>query len=448
MEIEIRFHLNEGRLARVDLNFKGFKNGVNFSFVIEHPLLVILRHIVALKKQENDPTKIQQIEEYLENVKNHFRLLQKQQHENQIDSSEQTEVKSIADSTDLLLLQDQTREEILSNNPVSPSTFISLFKNAYNKELARLVDAVQQGLAAGIEPDLCEEGVNGTYFLKDKNGNRVAVFKPEDEEGNSATNPKNNSDSEEQYVQGKGGINEGEASQREVAAYLLDKHNFFGVPATQMVSISHPYFKNSPKIGSIQEFVTSDGCCEDVAVSTFPIKEVHKIGVLDVQLFNMDRHGGNILYRKSQDGQITLIPIDHGFSLPDSNGLGNAWFDWLNWPQAKQPFDEETKKYINNINLENDLVTLEQELGIRKECLTTMKISTTLLKKAVDQNLTLYDIGSIVCRKTFEEPSELEIMCQKARDQTTRDQTASFQSEDEEVYLERLFKIMDEELGN
>jgi len=456
MEIEIRFQIDDGFLARVDINYKNFKNGVSFCVVIEHPLLVILRHIGNLRKQETDPKEIQQLNQFLEKLKTHLRTLYKQRQNNEIQSvtssinTNEVKQKQKSDNS-LRLLEDvqSTKLQLENSSSVSTSTFISLFKNAYNKEFSQLVSSVQEGFEAGNEPDLCEEGVNGTYFLNDKNGNKIAVFKPQDEEGNSNSNPKNNSSQDDEskglLIQGKGGIKEGEASQREVAAYLLDKQNFFGVPVTQMISISHPYFNSNNKIGSLQAFVISDGCSEDIAINCFPSKEVHKIGVLDLQLFNMDRHGGNILYRRTPEGHYTLIPIDHGFSLPDQTGLGNAWFDWLTWPQAKQEFDEETKKYVENIDLEEDLVTLERELGIRKECLKTMRISTTLLKKAVSHNLTLYDIGSIVCRKTLEEPSQLEMMCKKAQEEVSTLNSNTLTCE--EMYFKCLFRIMDEELG-
>lgn len=48
------------------------------------------------------------------------------------------------------------------------------------------------------------------------------------------------------------------------------------------------------------------------------MQEVHKIAVLDMRLANADRHGGNILIRKDDNGQIELIPIDHGYCLPES----------------------------------------------------------------------------------------------------------------------------------
>lgn len=137
-----------------------------------------------------------------------------------------------------------------------------------------------------------------------------------------------------------------------------------------MVSIRH-HFKN-PKTGSLQEFIENDGCAEDFGPRVFPVKDVHKIGVLDVQILNIDRHSGlqkfkdselifqgNILIKEiDAPKKFELVPIDHGFSLPDN--LEVPWFAWMNWPQAKIPFDDEVKSYINRINVEKDAQLLHE----------------------------------------------------------------------------------------
>jgi hypothetical protein len=41
-----------------------------------------------------------------------------------------------------------------------------------------------------ISIELCEEGVGGTYFMKNKKGRRIAIFKPQDEEPFHVNNPK------------------------------------------------------------------------------------------------------------------------------------------------------------------------------------------------------------------------------------------------------------------
>jgi len=130
----------------------------------------------------------------------------------------------------------------------------------------------------------------------------------------------------------------GEASIRESAAYLLDHRGFSGVPCTDLVLCQHPSLNSnstaddalgdasesrapgtpivntlrvrSPrgrttvKLGSFQAYKDHDGDADDVPPSLlaqFPVDEVHKIAVLDVRLFNSDRHGGNILWVRRRD---------------------------------------------------------------------------------------------------------------------------------------------------
>jgi len=66
-------------------------------------------------------------------------------------------------------------------------------------------------------------------------------------------------------------------------------------------------------------FMENNGSCEDMGPGDFPVKEVHKISLLDMQLANADRHVGNILIVKEEENdQVVLIPIDHGYYLPTS----------------------------------------------------------------------------------------------------------------------------------
>jgi len=40
------------------------------------------------------------------------------------------------------------------------------------------------------QPELCMEGINGTYFMKTDEGVNIGVFKPQDEEGSFLNKPK------------------------------------------------------------------------------------------------------------------------------------------------------------------------------------------------------------------------------------------------------------------
>ncbi len=241
---------------------------------------------------------------------------------------------------------------LLDDKP-STEPSVKLLSPSNCDKFADLLLQVQEGLAE-FPPVPCDEGVNGTYFLKNKKGKYIAVFKPEDEEIFSPHNPKSGAEQEDR-MKSLVGLLPGEASRREVAAFLVDREGFFGVPKTAMASITHPLF-NGTKTGSMQEFVESDGPSWDVGPSAFPVREVHKIGILDLYLFNFDRHGGNILLNEEEG---LLIPIDNGFSLPDTVAVPNLWFEWMNWSQAKKPFDEDTRAFIDNLDVNRDLAMLK-----------------------------------------------------------------------------------------
>jgi len=357
---DIKIHLSFAgpALLRADVSISDAKGTVT-AVTLEHPLLSLYKFIQSLPKYASKP------------------------------------IESLIQST-------EEKTEVIAP-VIEDDKPVKLLFSPHEHQLDDLLQQIEEGLSV-YEPVACAEGVNGTYFLKNKSGKLVAVFKPEDEEAHSANNKKSSPEKEDKLESLKF-LRPGEASKREVAAYVVDREGFFGVPKTTLVSIKHPKFGGVPKVGSLQEFVESDGPCWDIGPSFFPTKEVHKVGILDLYLFNFDRHGGNMLF-KEEDGSI--IPIDNGFALPDDVAVPNLWFEWLNFPQAKKPFDAETKAFIDRLDPDRDIAMLKKELGIRDECLRVMKFSATLLKLAAASGLTLYEIGRLVCRADPDEPSEVE----------------------------------------
>ncbi|CAM6087780.1 unnamed protein product [Calypogeia fissa] len=235
--------------------------------------------------------------------------------------------------------EEPIRHEVLSHDFVLEPfrDFGEILRN-HPDSLLRVLQQARSGLQAGHSPVLASEGSGGTYFMKDTEGRSVAVFKPVDEEPEAVNNPRSSprSSSNEGL---KSGIIVGEGALREVAAYLLDhpetgyrssvtrnQEGFAGVPPTMMVLSSHRVYNYSSgsrktKVGSLQKYVDSMSNCEDMGPASFPVGEVHKISVLDLRLANTDRNGGNILVCKN-GGISNLVPIDHGYCLPDK------WFQF------------------------------------------------------------------------------------------------------------------------
>jgi hypothetical protein len=228
-----------------------------------------------------------------------------------------------------------------------------------------MVEEVKIGLLGGQTPKIASEGSGGVYFMRDRCGlTNVAVFKPMDEEPMALNNPRGFAAASH----GEGlrrGSRSGEGALREVAAFLLDHppspspspspaespggiisktrskleiEGFSGVPPTTMIECSHssfhyasdswpPMHSKKAKKGSLQRFVHALSSCEDMGSSRFPVEEVHKISVLDVRLANTDRNAGNILVSRREDGELKLVPIDHGYCLPTK--VSFMHFKWL-----------------------------------------------------------------------------------------------------------------------
>ncbi|KAH9606138.1 hypothetical protein KSS87_006874 [Heliosperma pusillum] len=320
-----------------------------------------------------------------------------------------------------------------------------------------MINSTFDGLFKGYQPVRSTEGTGGAYFMPDPSGQKiVAVFKPSDEEPMAVNNPQGLPMSEN----GEGlkkGTRVGEGALREVSAYILDHPKngprslsgevmgFSGVPPTTMIRCLHKGFYHpegyecepkNMKIGSLQMFRKNDGNCEDIGPQAFPVDEVHKISVLDIRLANADRHAGNILFRKdTKDGRIELIPIDHGYCLPDS--FEDCTFDWLYWPQARQAFSSETIDYIKSLDAEQDLALLKfHGWEVPLECARTLRVSTMLLKKGAESGLTPFTIGNIMCRETINNESVIEEIVREA-------QESLLPGMNEEDFLAAVSNIMD-----
>ncbi|KAJ4870914.1 Phosphatidylinositol 4-kinase gamma 4 [Raphanus sativus] len=308
-----------------------------------------------------------------------------------------------------------------------------------------MISSASDGLRSGNAPVRSREGTGGAYFMQASSGNKyVGVFKPIDEEPTAENNPHGLPLS----PNGEGlkkGTKVGEGALREVAAYLLDhpksgeERGFAGVPPTAMVECLHPGFNHpkgvKTKIGSLQMFTENDGSCEDMGPASFPVEEVHKISVLDIRLANADRHGGNILMRKDKEGNVVLVPIDHGYCLPES--FEDCTFEWLYWSQARKPYSSETLDYIRSLNAEEDINLLKFH-GWKMPLKTarTLRISTMLLKKGAERGLTAFEIGNMMCRETLSKKSLVEEMAEEA-------QEAVLPGTSEGAFLEALSDVMD-----
>mmetsp|Transcript_35933 Transcript_35933/g.46330 ORF Transcript_35933/g.46330 Transcript_35933/m.46330 type:complete len:603 (+) Transcript_35933:248-2056(+) len=268
------------------------------------------------------------------------------------------------------------------------------------RSLKHLLLQSKRALLLGFVPSLSLDGTGGCYFLSNPLGQKITVFKPRDEEPFMENNPRegngnggggfsfninnnnnnntNNFSSNDSPIQMRKNVPAGTSCYREVAAYRLDIDHHAGIPQTTLVYCSHSklcYYNRKiiPKLGSLQEFSSNIGNCEDVSFTKFPISEVHRVAILDIRILNCDRNCGNLLMKeenhnhnnyelsnsnsnlnsnsnsKSEPPRISLVPIDHGYCFPDS--LEISWCDWcwLDWPQCKEPLSKEMLYYIDKV---------------------------------------------------------------------------------------------------
>lgn len=302
-----------------------------------------------------------------------------------------------------------------------------------------MVKDIVKAMKMGVEPLPVHSGLGGAYYFRNKRGESVAIVKPTDEEPFAPNNPKGFVGKALGQPGLKSSVRVGETGFREVAAYLLDYGRFANVPPTALVKITHSVFNvndgvkgNKPrekklvsKIASFQKFVAHDFDASDHGTSSFPVASVHRIGILDIRIFNTDRHGGNLLVKKLDGvgmfGQVELIPIDHGLCLPET--LEDPYFEWIHWPQASLPFSDEELEYIQSLDPLKDCDMLRRELPmIREACLRVLVLCTIFLKEAAAYGLCLAEIGEMMTREFRpgeEEPSELEVVCIEAKRSVT-----------------------------
>ena len=59
-----------------------------------------------------------------------------------------------------------------------------------NRQFSKVVDEVREAIRVGVNPIRIKQGSSGSYFVRNKNGEIVAVFKPKNEEPYGNLNPK------------------------------------------------------------------------------------------------------------------------------------------------------------------------------------------------------------------------------------------------------------------
>eukprot|EP00658_Telonema_sp_P-2_P008662 TRINITY_DN13273_c0_g1_i2.p1 TRINITY_DN13273_c0_g1~~TRINITY_DN13273_c0_g1_i2.p1 ORF type:complete len:646 (+),score=142.43 TRINITY_DN13273_c0_g1_i2:281-2218(+) len=306
--------------------------------------------------------------------------------------------------------------------PEAPADGTSLRRNESQRVLdqtATLSSSIQNTSFSTMEPQ--KENVWYINGQTDSNGN-VAVFKTEDLDKPSPSDLQDD-DCDGTTSSTRSGFGPNSGHPREVAAYKLDHKAWVGVPPTIAYKLT---VEGQAVEGSVQGFIDHHHSADEDDSRNpggwkdhqrYPVAAVHKIGILDVRLFNTDRHGGNLLVRE-QDGQVQLVPIDHGLCLPDYHYLEMPTQPvWYQWEQAQVPFDDEACRYISSLSLEDDIEIL-LKCGVEPDSIVTFKLAHTLLRGAVVDMApcayTLRDLGELLVQTTVDEPSVFEAWVQQS----------------------------------
>jgi len=256
-----------------------------------------------------------------------------------------------------------------------------------------------------LYPTQMLDGTSGVYLLSNADGVGVGVFKPLDEEHLPAE-------------ASSWAVSSGTGYFRERAAYVVSDQVLQGisdVPDTRIVTVKHDGWVNGEKRGSLQRFVPEAQDMSDRGPANIPADEVHKVGILDICLFNMDRHEGNLLLlNQPKCDSLSLVPIDHGLCLPEiisAKGvnhelLKNIYFVWQNWPQARQPFSDAVRCLLDR-QLASDMLRtvvgkLREDMGrhtLTVAALTTLKIGALVLRDTVRAGLNLSEIATLVSNR-------------------------------------------------
>ena len=126
-------------------------------------------------------------------------------------------------------------ERSVKDQDASSGNYIDVFGSMQCPEqLQETIKDIEQGFKKGLKPKLTDDGTSGTYLMRGVAKKPLAVFKPIDEEAFAPNNPRDHIGlfGSKSF---RAGVLSGEACIREVAAYLLDKDGFSGVPSTTMI---------------------------------------------------------------------------------------------------------------------------------------------------------------------------------------------------------------------
>jgi hypothetical protein len=173
-------------------------------------------------------------------------------------------------------------------------------------------------------------------------------------------------------------IDKGTYLLREVAAYRLDLAHGAraGVPLTAVDSLDRG-------AGSVQRY--RDGVLlkrlpHEMEAELDP-ERLRAVALLDMWLWNADRHRNNVLVSLEPNGRWMPIPIDHGLILPTNiKETGPRWGAWQEHAAMTAPLSAAERAWIDSLDAKTDAAML-RAMGLEKGAVRTLQVLTWTLKE-------------------------------------------------------------------
>ncbi|MBS0629212.1 MAG: ankyrin repeat domain-containing protein [Verrucomicrobia bacterium] len=286
-----------------------------------------------------------------------------------------------------------------------------------------------------------ERGIstNGLYHILDSDGNTVGLFRPENERNfgpEGLLNKKVDPTLEDIHFHKMDSFEQGMLTQKQYYSKLLDQGERANLPLGTIVEMESDAFNNEGltglnrcKIGYLQEFIPDGEKPTRAQLDTAHLNDFQKIGIMDVQTYNQDRHIENLLLKPNG----RLINIDSDAILPFK--LENNPNVILQSKRASEPFTEESLRLIEQIDPRFN-ADLARALGLPEQSAINAEILAHTLKKYASKGLTLADLYQHIGSDNRDKPSELWTKMEKAS-QTAR-QSLSTEELDALKYYEHL----------
>lgn len=234
----------------------------------------------------------------------------------------------------------------------------------------------EQELRLGLQyfaPVATKSGVNGSFFLCDSRGQRVAIFKPMNMEAGAK---KNHRLDHAHNVQFRKSILPGQGAGNEVLASALDSKAFqqrYGIPKTTLIRLAHPAFEGE-ELGSVQQFIPNSCSLSSMTSQQRARIPQHEWEKLNFRLISgsTDAHLGNMLYCENTQ---KLHLIDSGDDFVGEEGECQYYNPWAAEHRCTQKMSQTEYSFLTNLNVQNVMKVFEEQALINEETDSKLRVT-------------------------------------------------------------------------